>query len=80
MSSVDEFERDGGRLALAAACAPGPVTLGAAALTVVALYSRVDHVAHSAAVPLTLAVLGAATAHPPHQRGRGSQGSRHPRP
>ena len=72
---MDEFELDGGRLALAAACAPGPATLGAAALTVVALCSRVDHVAHSAAVPLTLAVLrGAATARPLRQPGRGSPG------
>lgn len=49
---------------------------GASAVTLVALHATVDHVLHTAAVPLTLAVLvGWATADP---RRRGSRGSPHP--
>jgi O-antigen ligase len=54
-----------------------PATIaGACAVTLVALHASVDHVLHTAVVPLTLAVLGGwATAHPLHP---GSQGSRRP--
>lgn len=68
------------RLGLTGVRSSGQAALGAGALTLVALHSTVDHVAHSAAVPLTLAVLlGAATARAHRQPGRGSPGSPHPR-
>ena len=51
---------------------------GASAVTLVALHATVDHVLHTAVVPLTLAVLvGWATADP---RSPGSPGSPRPRP
>jgi O-antigen ligase len=52
---------------------------GASAVTVVALHATVDHVLHTAVVPLTLAVLvGWATADPRARGGPGSPGSRRP--